>query len=173
MELRFVAPDLRQLDALESEVLACAVFEDVRPACGVAGLCDFRLAGTISRLLRSGYLTGERGEVMLLPGRPKLGFEKLLLLGAGPRHDFDEVVLAELLRLLLTTIDDLCARIAVVELPGRPHDLVAADRATDALLELAGRSREHSVWTLVEGAESRTLITQHMIEQRRRVRRAP
>ncbi|MCC6527330.1 MAG: leucyl aminopeptidase [Polyangiaceae bacterium] len=173
MELRFVAPELRLLDALESEVLACAVWSDERPAEGVAGLCDFRLAGTISHLFRTGFLSGERGEVLLLPGRPKLGFAKVLLFGAGPRASFDEGVFLEVLRRMLRAIDDLAARIAVVELPGRTADLVPAERAADALLEAAGRGHEHSVWTLVEDAAARARITQHTIEQRRRIRRAP
>jgi hypothetical protein len=173
VELRFASPSLYELDALETEVLACALWEDVRPSDGVAGLCDWRLGGRLSRLQRSGFLRGSLGEVMLIPGRPRLSFDKLLLFGAGPRTAFDEQVFGEVVRAMLRTIDDLHAEQAVVELPGRQSDLIAAERAADMLLEAAGRSHEPSQWILIDDAEARRRVTQHMIEERRRVRRLP
>lgn len=171
MELRFVSPLLSDLDSLESEVLACTVWEDIRPCDGLAGLCDWRTAGRISTLQRDGYLVGQIGEVLLMPGRPRLTFEKLLLFGAGPQKGFDEAACAEVTRHMLQTIDDLHAHFAVVELPGRQSACIAADRAADLLLEAAGRTHQQSIWTLVEDGEARQQITQHMIEERRRVRR--
>jgi len=175
VELQFAAPELAELDALESEVLACTLFEDVRPADGVAGMCDWRLAGKLSRLQRCAFLTGAVGEVLMLPGRPKLGFDKLLLFGAGPRHQFDDVVCRAVITRMLRVIGELCSRVAVVELPGRQADLLSAEVAADRLLEIAadtGLRAKYDVWTLVEDAASRRRIEKHMVEERRR-RRAP
>jgi hypothetical protein len=173
MDLLFVSPVLAELDALESEVLACTVWQDVRPCGGVAGLCDWRLAGTISDLLRRGALRGEPGEVMLIPGRPRLSFDKILLFGAGERHRFDEACYRDVMQTMLDTIGGLASRIAVVQLPGRQGDVIAAERAADMLLEIAARDdeRRHDVWTLIEDTAARRRIEQHMIEERRRVRR--
>lgn len=171
MELRFVSPVLAELDSLESEVLACTVWQDVRPSDGVAGLCDWRFAGRLSDLQRTGYLSGQLGEVLLIPGRPRMSFDKLLLFGAGCRDGFDETVFARVTHQILETIDQLHAHIAVVELPGRQSDLVTPERAADMLLEAAGRTHQQAVWTLVEDTEARRQVTQHMIEERRRVRR--
>jgi Cytosol aminopeptidase family, N-terminal domain len=171
VELRFVPPDLQSLDALDSEVLACAPFSDARPAHGVAGLCDWRLGGRISDLRRQGLITGELGEVVMIPCKPRMGFDKLIFFGAGPRAAFDEGIFREVVQRMLATAAGLCTRVAVVELPGRHDGLIPAEQAADALLDCAGREREDHVWTLVERAEGRQRITQHMIEQRRRVRR--
>jgi hypothetical protein len=171
VELRFVAPDLGSLDALDSEVMACAVWSDARPAHGVAGLLDWRLGGRISALQRRGLVTGELGEVVMLPGKPRLHFDKLILFGAGPRAEFEEGALRHVVARMLATTKGLCARVAVVELPGRHEGLIRAEEAADALLACAGRDREEDVWTLVERSEGKQQITQHMIEQRRRVRR--
>lgn len=171
MELRFVPPDLQSLDALDSEVLACAPFSDARPAHGVAGLCDWRLGGRIADLQRRGLITGELGEVVMIPCKPRLGFDKLILFGAGPRAAFDEGTFREVVGRMLATTGGLCTRLAVVELPGRPDGLIPAEQAADALLDCAGRERADHVWTLVERSEGKQQITQHMIEQRRRVRR--
>lgn len=171
MELRFVTPELSRLDEIDSEVLACAVWSDVRPSHGLAGLCDWRLAGRISLLERRGHLRGDLGEVVMLPGKPRLTFDKVILFGAGPRAMFGEDTFKHLVHKMLATMEGLSARTSVVELPGRHDNLIPADRAADILLANAGGKPEHDVWTLVEGAEGKQRIVQHMIEERRRVRR--
>ena len=171
MELRFVNPELSRLDEIDSEVLACSVWSDARPSHGLAGLCDWRLAGRISDLERRGLITGKLGEVVLLPGKPRLGFDKLLVFGAGPRAGFTEAVFQAVVMSMLGTMEALLARASVVELPGRHDNLVAAERAADILLACAARRPAHDVWTLVEDADGKARITQQLIEQRRRVRR--
>ena len=83
MDLRFTTPELRKLDLLGTEVLVSTLASDERPPHGVTGLLDFRLAGRISRLIHKGFATGRVGEVLLVPGKPKLPFDKLLLFGVG------------------------------------------------------------------------------------------
>jgi hypothetical protein len=171
VELRFCNPELTSLDDLDTEILACSVWADARPVHGAFGLCDWRLAGHLSALQRSGFLTGKLGEVVMVPGKPRLTFDKLLFFGAGPREGFGEDAFRRVVQHMLDTMEGLAARVAVVELPGRPDGLIPAERAADILLASAGRKREHDVWTLVEGADGKQRITQHMIEERRRVRR--
>ncbi|MEZ4297257.1 MAG: M17 family peptidase N-terminal domain-containing protein [Polyangiaceae bacterium] len=170
MELRFVHPSLTHLDELDSEVLMCSVWSDTRPSHGVAGLCDFRLGGWISSLQRRGGITGELGETVLLPAKPRLPFDKLVLFGAGPRDAFDERVLELLVLRILRTADDLGARGVVVELPGRHDALIPADSAAAILLSAVGREREYDLWTLVENADGRQLVMQQA-EELRRIRR--
>jgi hypothetical protein len=171
VELRFVTPELARLDEIDSEVLACSVWSDARPSHGVAGLCDWRLGGRLSDLERSGLVTGALGEVVLLPGKPRLSFDKVLVFGAGPRASFGEEAFHGLVLRMLATLEGLLARVSVVELPGRHDGLIAAERAADILLACAGRSMDHDAWTLVEDQDGRQRIVQHMIEERRRVRR--
>jgi hypothetical protein len=171
MELRFIPPQLESLDEIDAEVLACPVWSDARPAHGVAGLCDWRLAGRVSDLLRRSLVTATLGEVVMLPGKPRLTFDKVLLFGAGARSVFGEETFTAVVERMLATMEGLCARAAVVELPGRHDGLIPAERAADILLACAGRKREHDIWTLVEHADGKQRITQHMIEERRRVRR--
>jgi hypothetical protein len=171
VELRFVPPELARLDEIDSEVLACTVWSDVRPSHGIAGLCDWRLGGRLSDLERSGLVTGSFGEVVLLPGKPRLTFDKLLVFGAGPRASFGEDAFRALVLRMLATMEGLLARTGVVELPGRHDGLISAEQAANILLACAGRKPEHDAWTLVEDHDGKQRIVQHMIEERRRVRR--
>jgi hypothetical protein len=170
MDLRFIAPSLRKLDLSGTEVLVAALTPGERPPRGIAGLCDWRLAGRLSRLLASGFATGALGEVLLLSGRPKLPFDKLLLFGVGAREDFSELVFRSVIERVLVTLEGLRARTAVVELPGRHFDGISPERAADILLEISGTRSEHDVWTLIESSEAQRTITQQTILERRRVR---
>lgn len=171
MDLRFSTPELRKLDLLGTEIIVSSIASDERPPHGVTGLLDFRLAGRISRLIQAGFLTGKVGEVVLIPGKPKLPFDKILLFGIGQRSEFNDPVFRTVLHKVLRTLEGLRARTAVVELPGRHFDAISPERAADILLESAGGQKEHDVWTLIEPAEAQRAITQHMIQERRRVRR--
>jgi hypothetical protein len=171
MDLRFTLPDLKKLDLTRTEVLACALAPGERPPRGVAGLCDYRLRGRISAIVQSRFVTGEIGEVVLVPGRPKLVFDKILLFGIGEPRDFSELVFRAVVERLLGTLGGLKARTAVVELPGRHLGAISPERAADILLEMAGARAEHDVWTLVEPVEAQRAITQQTILERRRVRR--
>lgn len=171
MELRFVPPDLRSLDEIGTEIIACGFFADERPPHGTLGLIDWRLAGWLSRLMKGGQLSGVRGEVAMFPLRPKLPFDKAILFGLGERESFDEVAYRAAVASMLSTLEGLCARAAVVELPGRHVGALTAEHAADILLEMARERPFHDIWTLVELPDDEKRIVTHMIEQRRRVRR--
>jgi hypothetical protein len=171
MDLRFTTPELRALDQIGTEILVCSLAEDELPPQGVAGLVDWRLAGRISRLIARGFARGKLGEVVMLPGKPKLPFDKVVLFGVGTRGRFEEAVYCSVVDHILATLLNLKARTAVVELPGRHFGGIAPERAADILLERVGGSRDHDVWTLIESAEAQRSITKHMIQERRRVRR--
>ncbi len=170
MDLRFTQPHLRKLDLSGTEVLVCALAPGERPPRGVAGLCDYRLGGRISHLVASNFATGALGEVLLVSGRPRLPFDKLLLFGVGEPRDFSELVFRAVVARVLETLEGLRSRTAVVELPGRHFEGISAERAADILLEMAGARPEHDVWTLIESLEAQRVITQQTILERRRVR---
>ena len=133
---------------------------------------DWRLAGRISSLIESGFATGAVGEVVLIPGKPRLPFDKVLLFGVGARSDFNERVFRLIVDKMLRTMEGLRSRTAVVQLPGRHFDAISPERAADILLESAGGRPEHDAWTLVEPADAQRAVTHHMIQERRRVRQA-
>jgi hypothetical protein len=170
VELRFTTPNLRRLDLSGTEVLVATLAVGERPPHGVAGLVDYRLAGRLSNLVRSGFATGKLGEILLVPGKPKLPFDKVVLFGVGATAAFDERTYVESVERILSTLEGLRARTAVVELPGRHFGAIAPERAADLLLERTLGRREHDVWTLVEPPEAQRAITQHVVQERRRIR---
>lgn len=168
MELRFVSPELAELDQVGTEVLIGAVFSDERPPRGVAGLVDWRSAGRLSRLMQQGFLTGELGEVLMVPAKPGMTFDKAILFGAGRRAEFDDEIFAGLIERMLRTMEGLCTRAVVAQLPGRHLDVIGAERAVDILFEGAAEKPEHDVWTLVETTTAQKAIAEHLKKRRRR-----
>lgn len=168
MELRFAVAELRKLDLAVSEVLALPLCEGERPPRGVAGLVDYRLGGVLSELLARGFATGALGETLLLPGRPKLRFDKLLCFGIGKAQAFDEQTYRTVIEHMLDTIAELGVRRAVVELPGRAIDSIAPERAAELLLERAAQRGRHDAWTLIEHPDAQRAITLRLQQDRRR-----
>ena len=168
MELRFVRPELAELDRVGMEVLVAATFRDERPPRGVAGLYDWRSAGRLSRWMLDGFVTGDLGEVWMTPARPRLPFDKLILFGAGNVDEFDDSIFCALVERMLATMQGLRARAVVAQLPGRHLNVVSAERAADVLLELGANQTDHDVWTLVESELGQKAIADHLLQKRRR-----
>lgn len=165
-QLHFVEADLRALDGASGELIACAVFEDELPMRGLAGLLDWRLAGKLSGLAKSKFLTGAADEVVLVPGRPHLPFEKILILGLGLRSRFGDSVVRRALARLSSTLEGLQVKRALVELPGRASGSVEPERAAELLLECAEPALADEMWTLVDEAGAEEAMAKKLLRRR-------
>lgn len=172
MELEFVARDLRRLDELGGEVVACGGFQDERPFRGLLGLLDWRFAGRLGALAKQAFLTSEGGEVLLVPGRPHVPFEKVLILGLGTRSGFGDGTFRAAVDRLLSAMSGLRARKAVVELPGRGHGAIEPARAAELLLERAASAPDVDAWWLVENDDAERVMRERAKEEARRTRQA-
>ncbi|HEY2370215.1 MAG TPA: M17 family peptidase N-terminal domain-containing protein [Polyangiaceae bacterium] len=165
-QLHFVEPDLRAIDTATAEVIACSAFQDERPLRGLAGLLDWRLAGRLSVLAKNDFLTGAEGEIVLVPGRPYVRFEKILVLGIGPRATFDDGVVRRVLAKLVSALEGLKVRRALVEVPGRPSGKLEPGRAAELLLECAENALEDEMWTLVDDEAAEKSMAQKLVRRR-------
>ena len=172
IELSFVAPDLRRLDEVSAEVVACGVFRDERPFSGLAGLLDWRLAGRLSRLAKQGFLAGDVNEVVFVPARPRLPFEKLLAFGLGPRASFDEKVCREVLKRVLDALDGLVVKTALIELPGRSARVIEPEAAAEILFEILGDSDRDGL-SFVDDDDAAKRIAKHAVDRHRKGAASP
>ena len=170
MELRFLLPELRRLDEANVELCACAIWTDERPMRGFAGLLDWRLGGRLSALLKSEFLRGDLGETLLVPGKPWLPFEKVLVVGLGLKSEFGDATFRRSVMTIAAALEGMKVRRAVVELPGRASDAIEPERAVSLALDYLAPSREHDAWWIVEDAASQRRVSEHKAEDRRRVR---
>ncbi|MEM9069810.1 MAG: M17 family peptidase N-terminal domain-containing protein [Myxococcota bacterium] len=170
MDFRFIPPDLRRLDTLQSEALALSFFADERPLRGALGLVDWRLCGFLSRQLRAGRITGDRGEVSLIPSSGRMVFEKLFLVGLGPRNDLSLTDVEGSLRLTLGTLARARVRSGVLALPGRSLGLVAADEAMKILLRTAEGIDDIDDLTVIDEAEAHKPMERVLEQERQRAR---
>jgi hypothetical protein len=170
MDFRFVAPDLRRLDSAGAEVCVASIWGDERPARGFAGLLDWRLGGRLATLMQSGFVRGHRGEVLLVPGKPHVPFEKVIMVGLGARATFGEDGFREAIVRISTTLEGLRVRRAVVELPGRASGAIEPESAIALTLDCIGASSEHDTWWLVETSADQKRIELRAAEERRRAR---
>jgi hypothetical protein len=118
MDLSFFPLTLEAVDQAAAESLCLFIGSDERPLTGLAGLTDWRLSGRLSKLLRSGLLTGDAGEAVLTPPGSRLGFRKLFLFGVG-RSDQSESVLVERVGEALQKLAQAGVQEAAMQLPAR------------------------------------------------------
>jgi hypothetical protein len=170
MDLGFLAPDARQLDEANVELCACSIWTDQRPMHGLAELLDWRLGGRLSALLKSGFVTGERQELLLVPGRPHTPFEKILVAGLGARGMFDDAAFQEAVARLGRALEGLRVRRCVLELPGRGVEAIGPERAIALTLESLGASAEHDAWWVVDTAAAQKRMQARVEEEKRRAR---
>lgn len=171
VDFRFLPPDLRALDDASAEVVVACIFEDERPFRGLAGLLDWRLSGRLSRLARASFVRGALGEALVVPARPRLPFDKLVLMGAGARSSFDEPTFRRVVERVLDALAGLQAKKALLELPGRGDGLIEPSRAADVFFDLTA-DQEHDTLALVEDAEGQKVFEARALERRRSKRRA-
>ncbi len=171
MDVRFVPLDLARIDALRDEAVALPFFEDERPLRGAAGLCDWRLCGRLSRVLRSGRVTGALGEVTLVPVRPRLPFDKMLLVGAGASEGFDAARSRAVMARVFEVAAGLRLRNLVLSLPGRATGAAAPGEAMRWFLEGVGEAGIEEV-TVLDDAEAQRLMSPLVEAERRRARAA-
>ena len=166
-EPSFVEPNLHRLDEQTAELLIVCVWEDVRPLRGPAGLVDFRCGNPISRAIAQGFFGGALGETLMMPGAPRLPFDKIVALGLGSRGVFDEPRFRASVQRLRSVVSDLRARRAVAELPGRHGEIIGIDLALPVFQEEPADDRS-IVW--IEPREAATRILARHEEERRRAR---
>jgi hypothetical protein len=171
IDLRFVVPELRKLDEASAEVVACGVYRDTRPLTGLAALIDWRMAGRLSKLAKRGFLLGEVGEVLVVPARPRLPFDKLLAFGLGPKGSFADATFRKVLERVLDSLAGLHVKKAVLELPGRGDPAIDPERAAAILLDVLGED-ERDALSFVEDAEGQKRIEHQAVDRRRTALRA-
>lgn len=172
MEVRFVPLDLSRIDGLRFEAIALSCFEDERPLRGAAGLCDWRLCGRLTKLLVRGWITGAQGEVTLVPVRPRLPFDKLLLFGLGARAGFTRQVYEETLVRMLAALEKLRLRTFVTALPGRGTGDVAAADAIRWFLNVVADRTDFDEVVIVDEPEAQRVMIPLVDAEYRRVRAA-
>lgn len=74
---------LAGLDALVADGIALFIDRNERPLQGLAGYCDWRLCGQLSRVIATGFFGGEGGETLLMPTDGRLPVARLLAFGLG------------------------------------------------------------------------------------------
>jgi len=170
VDIRFLPPDVRHLDDASVELCACSIWSDERPVRGFAGILDWRLGGRLSALLSEGFATGAEAEALLVPGKPHVPYEKVLVLGLGERAGFDDAAFRRAVTRMAGTLEGMRVRRAVVELPGRGSGAIDPEQAISLALECVGASPEHDAWWLVEDVASQKRVEQRAADERRRVR---
>ncbi len=162
LHTQFIPVRLRNLEAVQSDLLVLSLFEEERPPGGLAGLVDWRLDGLVSRnrLARNaapranpyytGLVLGEFpcgfGEKLLFPVGHKLPFSTAMVMGLGPRSQYTSARFRQVVDLLMDSISSLRSRSVTLRLPGWIEAGLPARRAVEALMQAWQRIQGGGGW---------------------------
>ncbi len=91
-------PSLEALDGLTGcDALCLFVAEDDRPLSGAAGFVDWRLGGSLSRVLQQGFFVGSVDDRLLFPTSGTLPVPRIFAVGVGLEASVDAARLGSLL----------------------------------------------------------------------------
>jgi hypothetical protein len=167
IEIGWIERDLRALDVASGEILVGAIHDDERPPGGVAAILDWRMCGRIAEQCTSKFLSGARGERFLIPGRPRINFDKVLFIGMGPRAATTEDSVRDALVTMIDALGGLLARRAAIDLPGRR--VVPAQRALELLNEvLDARPSSLETVSVIDDREMHRAIEAYRARPRRK-----
>jgi hypothetical protein len=110
------------------------VFSDERPLLGLAGLIDWRGSGCLSRVVRSGFCSSAPREQVLLPCDRRLPVDRLVLIGLGPREQYDEARARALAEQFVRIAVGLAAPTVLIALPIHGRDRTLTEVAFQSLL---------------------------------------
>src|SRR5215467_11449065 len=88
--------EARPFPAIETEALVSYVFEEAAPVQGRISEIDRSAGGLLSKLAKSGELTGKNLEFTLVHSPAGLKAARLLLVGAGKREQFNSATLRKI-----------------------------------------------------------------------------
>lgn len=118
--------DLRALDRLDVDALVLPLYSVVEQPQGAAAYLDWRLAGALGRLVKSGKFTGAPGEAMLMSYASRIRPGRVFLIGLGPRKKPDRARSAKHVADVLKVLAGAQARTVALGLPAPlSEDLVA------------------------------------------------
>jgi hypothetical protein len=110
---------LEGLDALAGvDALCLFVAEDDRPLPGTAGYVDWRLSGSLSRVLKQKFFTGARQDWLLLPSDGRLPITRIFVVGIGGRKDLDTGALGQVLANAAQVLGKAQVESVALEIPG-------------------------------------------------------
>lgn len=123
----------RPLERVEGEIAVAGFFADDRPLRSGAARADWRLCGGLSRRIEGGDLSGKSGEALLIGCGRALRSPRLMLLGLGERHAFDQVRATDEMRTAL----ERCRRLQFTRVAMSPLGIASDDlpRHAAALVE--------------------------------------
>jgi hypothetical protein len=153
VKLSILAADLAKWDEADRDSLLLPIFEDERPLRGAAGLCDWRLCGRLSRLLKKKKASGERGETLMMPPGRRLRFGRLMLFGLGASKDYDEQRYRADVRWIRRVASEAGISDYALEPPGRATGVIGARRALELWLDESSKDGlDPTSVTLVDAA---------------------
>jgi len=125
------------IDKIETEAIVLLFFSNERPLKGATGLIDWRMNGSISRLIAKGMISGEKGEATLILPNKRIKSPKILMAGLGDSSGFGEASLKDTAMAIIRQLNKINIKNFTVAMPPLiQSQLSTKDAATTLVRQL-------------------------------------
>ena len=97
----------RFLDQLWCQAIVVFLFEDISLQKEYLSRINKALAGSLTPLIENHFITGKKGDLILIAPQERIKAEKLLFVGLGPVSDYSVRILPSVAQKLLSSLDRL------------------------------------------------------------------
>ena len=97
----------KPIDKIQSELIVLLQFEGDVPYQGLVGLLDWRINGRLSRFVAEKHYSGRAREALLMPSEARLKAHDIVILGLGPKEQFEQAFVGQVLDHVLKMVSDM------------------------------------------------------------------
>lgn len=124
----------RNADKLETDVVVLLFFSDEKPLKGASGLVDWRMNGSISKLLASGLVSGDKGETTLVVPQGRIKGSKIMMVGLGDSSRFKARELNNIATVILEKLVHIDAKKLIIAIPPKKLSSIKSGQTVSSLM---------------------------------------
>jgi len=135
MKIEFIDTNLHEIDEINVQAMVVSAFMEERPFYGMAGLIDWRMCATFSRMSLENFVTSDLGEAVMVPAYNRLNANAVIMLGLGSEKTFGLNDVRALGIRIGALIHGLHLSDLLIDLPGSPLSQIDAEKRMRLLME--------------------------------------
>ena len=153
----------KDVDKCETDVVVLLFFSDEKPLKGASGLVDWRMNGSLSELVKSEHLLGEKGESTLIAPQGRIKGKMIIMVGLGKSSHRKKKEIENAAASFMVNLLSLNAKTVAIAIPPERFTYLKADQVATTLItgmNSSGKKSDHLTVTLLTEQEDLEAVNQ-------------
>ncbi|MBE9503848.1 MAG: hypothetical protein IME96_06715 [Proteobacteria bacterium] len=125
----------KDVDKFETDAVVLLFFSDEKPLKGASGLVDWRMNGSISKLLESEMVSGDKGETTLVVPQGRIKGGKIMMVGLGDSSRFKARDLENIAPVIVEKLVHIDAKKVIIAIPLKKLSSIKSGKTVSSLMK--------------------------------------